>query len=173
MKQEILGLAATVLLITGPASAATLEYDCDTAPNHFSELKQELGQGPVVISGMLTARAMAASKTYAPMTRVTLESADGADGVSVRLVGAPTVNKTLLLASLIVRTDGKDEEEQLGTVSLMQPLPFAMRVNAGTAAITFGEWQRELKIPSAVVAGAKVSCSTGEFLFEKLDLGAK
>lgn len=159
------------LIVATPATAGTLEYDCDTAAEHFSELKQTLDAG-TGISGTLTARQMAKSKNIAAMTRVSLRSADGKNALSLQLLGAPSVDKTMLLASVVVRVDGKDEETQLGPISLMEALPFTLDVDgAGKASATMGRWRHQAQIMLGDAPIARITCSTGEFLYQNLRLG--
>ena len=161
-------------LIAAPVAAGPLTYDCDTAPEHFSELTQPLPAGPVTISGVLTARVMATSKTWASTGHVGLVSADGADYAQIEVTGVAKISKTVLLATLTVSRGGTKEEIELGPVTLMQALPFSLTWDpAGKLSVSLAGWQREVLLRPGTLTTAKATCSTGEFLFEKLELGAK
>ena len=166
--------SAVIALLTfaAPAHAAEQDYDCDTAAEHFSELKQTLSGSSYEASGTITARQMYVGDRYITAARVSLQSADDRNFLSFRLYGSAKASDKTLMATLFVRIDGKDSETPLGPVDLMKPLAFSLHVDPnGSARLSLGEWQRDLKIPLGSVAIASATCSTGEFQFSHLKLG--
>jgi len=172
--KELSAFAVLALAMATPAAAAPLTYDCDTTPGHFSELSQDLPPGPVTVSGILTPHVMNIADRWAPSGIVNLESADGTELVQIVVTGSLRIDKESMSASLRVTSEGKEQKIDLGIVSLMQPLPFSLAWDpAGKVLVKLANWRREVALRPGSVAKASVSCSTGEFLFEKLAFGAR
>src|SRR3954470_2925518 len=88
--QATMALGIIGLAISSPATAAGIAYDCDTAPNHYSELVLPAPAGPFTVSGNVQLNALAEVTKYTPLARVQISSAsepgqspDSFAGVSV------------------------------------------------------------------------------------------
>jgi hypothetical protein len=164
--KSLLPAMAAVAALAGPAHAAPLSYDCDTAAGHFSELKQVQSGPDYRISGRISANELAMHKRWAPGANITVESADKAVRASLRIL-APE-QKAPLDVVLETRKDGKTETQTLGKIGLSQDLTFVVTVSGGQVRAEIGTMRGEA--PTAIGAGASVSvvCSTGNFHFDDL-----
>jgi hypothetical protein len=177
-------LAGLVFLaIPAAAGAAGITYDCDTAANHASELSLPAGGVPVTVSGTVQLRALAPSKTYAPIARIQIGSSAapgqppgafagfslGALPADARKTpsGAPAVQM------LSYNVSGKEDEPV--PLSLMTnpgtPQPFTLTYDGSKVVVSLaGTEARSLPLKAADPV-VRIVCSTGEFLFTDLTIG--
>jgi hypothetical protein len=159
------------LVAANGAAAQKLEYDCDTGADHFSQLKLAGDATSHGIAGKITARQFYKSGKYIPVANVRLEGPDGW-GVQIRLSGTVKTGPTLMLGSLLTLHNGSiaGKTPFEGIFDATSPLEFALTIapdGAGTAALggqTLHFTARTDKL------APEVGCSTGEFLFNALDL---
>jgi hypothetical protein len=170
------------LAIPAAAGAAGITYDCDTAANHFSELSLPAGGAAFTVSGTVQLRALAPSKTYAPIARILIAPAS-APGQSpgtyagFALSALPTDAKKMpngapALQMLSYNSSGHEDEV----------LPLSMMTKPGTAqafTLTYDGSKLVVNLAGAearsfpLVAGdpvVRIVCSTGEFLFTDLTI---
>ncbi|QNQ09030.1 hypothetical protein [Sphingomonas alpina] len=166
------GLSLVLLLPAMPVAASTLDYDCDSTGGRFSALKTTQSGNVNKISGVLTARNMIEIPRWGAVGNVALSSADGKNSIQLQLAGFPSVDAQAMTASIILTIGGEKTEVEIGKSALLQPMPFTISVDAsGSATIAFAGVQKNAIVVLGPAPVARVSCSTGEFIFEKLDLG--
>jgi hypothetical protein len=86
MRLTLTVATALMTFCAAQAQAGTMEYDCDTKADHFSQIKMTQTDASSGISGKLTALTLAKGKTYVPVANVRLEN--GQNHVSIRMVTA-------------------------------------------------------------------------------------
>jgi hypothetical protein len=166
------GLSLTLLLPVAPVAASTLHYDCDSTGGRFSELKTTQSGNVNRVSGVLTARNMIEIPRWGALGNVALSSADRKNSIQLQLAGFPSIDAQALTASIILTIDGEKTEVEIGKSALLQPMPFTISVDAsGSATIVFAGVEKKAIVVLGTAPIARVSCSTGEFIFETLDLG--
>lgn len=177
---SILGRAAALALLSmaglsaSTGFAGTLDYDCDTRAEHFSELKT-LQTGPKFeIRGVLTALMLTKSKSFGPMASIALSSPDGKQDVRLRVALGSAVSKDTsdeeLPVGISTVVDGVRNEEYFAKAPMQQPLRFSIVAEGGQATLTIGGIEKSAKFDPGETAEASVSCSTGEFHFSELEM---
>jgi hypothetical protein len=171
-RTRILLLAmAAAAAVTGPANAAPMSYDCDTAPGRYSELKQTEPGPAYRVSGRIAANELAMDKRWVPVGNIVIESADGKNGARLRLF-APT-RRAPLDVVLSTNIGDKVETQTLGQVGLSQELAFSMTVADGRVKVEIGTMRGEAAIEMGAGASVGVTCSTGNFHFDDLRLSER
>lgn len=164
-------LVIAACLITLPAAARTLSYDCDTMTDRFSEITTPLAKTGY-ISGVVTPARIVTGERYATTTRVAIEGAGDKSWVGFTLTRAGSTDPDTLIAIMVISRAGQDEEITLGAIKLSQAVPFRLSLGkSGAAALELGDWKRTATIDLTLPATGSVSCSTGEFKFDSLDFG--
>jgi hypothetical protein len=169
----------TVALLTlglsmaaGEARAAKLEYNCDTTPDHFSELKLTQPGPAYAMTGSMTARGLYRGKDFATIGSVNLAAADDSWSVRVALTGVAKTSDKILVGQLRVTRNGKTEEVSFGAFNANAPVPFALTLDAaGNGRASLGGQTLPVPIKASGPVTASVICSTGEFLFTDLEMG--
>jgi hypothetical protein len=163
-----LGLAMT----GGEARAEKLEYDCDTTPDHFSELKLTQRGPAYAMTGSMTARGLYRGKDFATIGSVNLAAADDSWSVRIGLTGHAKTSDKLLVGQLRIIRNGKSEESNFGVFNANAPVPFALTLAAdGSGRALLGNQTLPVPIKASGPVTASIVCSTGEFLFTDLEMG--
>jgi hypothetical protein len=170
MRLRILGLPALLLLGAAAATAAPVDFDCDTNEGSFSEISQ-VQAGPVYhVRGTLTPVQWREDPRWLPSAQVRIETGGDARGIAIRMVRAHGAER----ADFGVQVTGgtSPRTTTLGSAALNQAVPFELSLLAsGDAVVTFGGERRVFHLDLGPNAKIHVVCSTGEFLFGGLDLG--
>lgn len=158
------------------AAAAGITYDCDTAAEHFSELILPPPDKSFVVSGSVQVRALARSKTYAPLARIHIASS-GAPGqpsqafVGFSLAALPADSKKSLSLDSAVQmlsyNSGGRADEALPLSIASKPgtaQPFKLSFDGRQVTVNLGNETKTLPLQSADPV-VRIICSTGEFLF--------
>jgi hypothetical protein len=162
----------SVLVAAGEAKAQKLEYDCDTTPEHYSELKLTQSGPAYAVTGSLSARRLYRGKRFAPIGSVNLSAADGSWSVRISLIGYATESDKVVTGQLRIIRNGKAEEPSLGVFEVGKPVHFALSLAAdGKGSASLGGQTLPVAVQATGPVTASVVCSTGEFLFTDLDMG--
>lgn len=168
------------------AQAGGINYDCDTAPGHFSELAIPVPAAPATISGKLKLNQIAKDPKWAPLIRLTLASPSEpgqtpAESVGFKLtalpaskVGLKSANKNAVVQFLQWderHGEREVEHELFGMTDTMPVHDFSLSFDGQsvTAAI---DGQRQRMPISASEPVARIICSTGDFLITDLTISA-
>jgi hypothetical protein len=180
----IVGLCSVGLALfalPGAATAKGISYDCDTAADHFSELKLPAGDGPFKVSGNVQLMTLAGSKAYVPIVRIQVapSSAPGQSpaayaGFSLSALAAnakktPTGAPALQMLSYNVA--GK-EDEVLPLSMMTKPgtvQPFTLSYDGSRVSVDIGGEARIFPLKAADPE-VRIICSTGEFLITDLTI---
>jgi len=173
-----IGLAFLSLPTTAMATGIT--YDCDTAANHFSELVLP-AHIPFSVSGNVQLNALAASKAYAPITRIQIASSSSPGkspsvyaGFSLSAIpmdakktpsGAPAIQMLSYNSN-----DKEDEEVPLSIMTKPGTVQsFTLSYDGSNVSVNLGNDTKSipLKTTEPVV---RIVCSTGEFLYTDLKI---
>jgi hypothetical protein len=162
------------LIWAGAAHAQGFEYDCDTAAEHFSELKAPARTGAQNITGSITVRDMYRSNEYKTTGAARIGGPNADWSVSLRVGGYYKSSKTDLTGTLFLKRPGeKDLEVVLGNFQAGTPIPFSLTLGAdgnGIAQLGTGK-AAKFSLPGGQPAEASVTCSTGDILFSNLSFG--
>jgi hypothetical protein len=163
---------AAAIFVAAPAHGQSIEYDCDTGADHFSELKLTQTSGDHRVTGSMTVRAMYPSKAFATLGSVNISAPDGSWSVRLAITGLVKKSKSINIGELRIMRDGNAQETQVGIFEAGKPVPFSLSVNAdGTGEAKLGDNSLPVPIAASGPMSASVVCSTGEVLFTELDLG--
>lgn len=171
MRHGILWAAAILTGLGSGAVAAPVSYDCDTAAGAFSEIRQKQDGPSYAVAGKMGPRQLRAHERWLPTVRIWVEAADGRTSTALQLV--PEVRGGTVFAIVVTSSDGdKKGRTGLGKITLGETLAFSIR--AGSEGVRVEAGGKSNLIPVAIGVGGQVgvSCSTGEFDFETLDLDA-
>jgi hypothetical protein len=149
------------------AMAAPLTYDCDTAAGSFSPVEQVQSGPSYSISARLTPRLSRTDKRWLPAASLGV----GKPGQEVLLrVFAEERGGKNFKVSAIYSGDGEPKQAELGGISMGQSIGLAIYAEPGTVRVTAGGKSTSFAVTIAPNASVSASCSTGEFLFEALEL---
>ena len=160
-------IALAALVVSHPAAAEPVYYDCDTPGGKYSEIMLTQAEAAHRVRGTITPMELRAAADWFPTATVYVQSKDKRDLVSVQLMNRS--GKTLAVSVSLVQS-GKVRKAELGAIKINQAVAFDIYLPAS------GEGFVQLagkKIPVGITlgAGAKVSvtCSSGHFRFDPLD----
>jgi hypothetical protein len=169
----ICGLIA-VLSAVDQAKANGITYDCDTAAEHFSELRLP-ATAPFRVSGRVQLLAKERSSRYAPLARVAIADEPETTGPSSRWSGFTFTNlagshgvPSGMLAYETVSRGSPRTEDNLGLASA-RDITFSItfdgtRVSGAVDGHEFGT------AFSSANPSVQINCSTGDFLFSNIEI---
>jgi hypothetical protein len=167
LPRVFLGAAMIIGMSVRAEALQPLTYDCDTAAGSYSELSQPAASSKYSISGVLTARKLRTDERWAPSATVTVKTSDS-DRLSLQLIAADgTATQLQLLIRNVI--DGKESTQPIGVVPVNQAVPFTIFVDGVAANFEAGGRTFNLNVPAGGTRTVSVACSTGEFLFERLE----
>lgn len=162
--------AAALLALAAPATAAPVEWDCDTPGGSFSELAQAQSGPAYHVRGSISWQRSYRNSDYVPSAQLRIDNADRSRSIAVRMGQQPGAERI----ELAVASGNRDEPERraVGTAASEEAVPFEIEVAAsGAATVTFGTQRLALQVDLGPGARIAAICSTGEFLFRDLDFG--
>lgn len=166
------GLIAAALAATGcwsaAAQAAPMQYDCDAPSGRLSSLSQAIG-GSVRLAGTIAPVSFQPGKAL-PVGAMFVSSGDGRNAVGFQLV-LPAVDAKALNLVLIARNNGKLERRALRTVPFGGSVPFSLALAAnGQGQFKLADATINLAFGNLQSGNAMVSCTSGNFRFDNLDI---
>ena len=165
------GLAAAMLLAQA-ATAAPVDYDCDTPIGDFSQLIQTQAGPAYHVQGTIKPLQWRddPDQRWAPLGQVRLMNADGSRSIAVRVARNPGAARGVV--SVMLWNGGPPQSTAMGDVGLNEALPFELRaLPSGDVVIIVRGQQQVFHLDLGRSGKVEATCSTGEFLFGGLDLG--
>jgi hypothetical protein len=165
------GAAGTVMGYSAPAHAASMRFDCDSLDGAYSEVVQTQNGPAYGLKAEITAKRLGRHRDWWPNALIEIRSADGKSAIGVQFRASSYQNRTVSVM-LITTSGGEKKEYSVATVKLDEAVNAAIAVRDGKVrADVAGEFA---EAPISVGSGAevRVACSTGEFMFERLEMTA-
>ncbi|HEX8622424.1 MAG TPA: hypothetical protein VF718_10665 [Allosphingosinicella sp.] len=160
-----------------PAAAAGITYDCDTAADHFSELVLPAPGASFVVAGTVQLRALARSKTYAPIARLQIatssasgQSPEGFAGFTLTALPTDSKKSTSEAVQMLGYNANGREDETVPLSVMTRPgtaQPFNLSYDGSQVVVNLGNEARTFPLKAAEPV-VRILCSTGEFLFTDL-----
>ena len=171
MSARVIGIAMAAVLAIGlgsPAGAQSKSYDCAAGGGQFTQLMREGAAGNPAVSGQVQVKQLRSDSKLLPSATVRVSTKK--DFVALQLTPTAPDSQSVLVR---VRngTGAQEEFEELGTLTLNEPLSFRIDVLKGEVRVTAGNQSvtvRQLMRGERTVA---LTCSTGAFEFDHLTFG--
>jgi hypothetical protein len=171
MSARVIGIVAAAVLAIGastPVSAQSRSYDCTAGGGQFTQLTRESAGGNPAVSGQVQVKQLHSDDKLLPSATVRVSTKK--DFVALQLTPTAPDSQNVLVR---VRngTGAQEEFEDLGTLTLNQPLSFRIDLLKGEIRVTAGNQSvtvQQLMRGDRTVA---LTCSTGAFEFENLTFG--
>lgn len=164
------GVALGAGLSASPATAAPLEFDCDTPQGNSSSVSSPAGPAVRIAT---TVRPVATRPgKMLPVAGLVLTSADGTNalGFQISLPGPDAPAFQLILTG---RNNGQPVRQVVRDVPLNGSLAFAMQLDAaGAGMVTIGERTIPLTFANLGAGRATAFCGAGQFRFENLEIAS-
>lgn len=172
-------LAPAMLAALMPQAAQAqdggISYDCDTAPDHVSQLVLPTGAPRFSVTGKLKLMNVATSKEYAPMTRLSVSQASDQPEPSqegwagFELLAAPGKGKQppISFLQLSSRAAGSAVKNDLIGRPSGNEVSFALTFDGSSVAVEVDGQHRTLPFTASGPV-VRIACSTGEFLYSQL-----
>jgi hypothetical protein len=172
LKMAILvGVAGVTAGSSNSALATPMRFDCDSFDGAYSEVAQ-IQSGPTYsLKAKITPKRLGKHRDWRPNAMLQIKSADGKNGVTVRVTASSLQNRTfsVTFASL---TGGELKEYSVATVKTNEPVSVAIAVRDGKLQAAIGGQLAEGPIAVGKGAEVRAGCSTGQFVFENLEMNA-
>lgn len=180
MKLRLLCAACSGIVLSAPGvaqDAPGIVYDCDTTPDHFSDLSLPAA-APFTVTGKVTLMAAHKSKSYVPMTRISVrEASDGlgpptSGWAGFEFVIVPAKDKKASDIKVISFSERKmGGENQLDVAGLPNgdDVDFTLSYDGSTVTVKVDGHEKHIAYTAAQPA-VNIACSTGEFLYRDLKI---
>jgi hypothetical protein len=153
------------------ANAAPMRYSCDTADGSVSGLVQQQDGPNYALQAEIRAMRFGRHREVRPSARIQIRSADGNKAVWVQL-SASAARPPALAISLFTDNGSEEKQYMVTTVRLGEAARVSMRTKAGALQAEVAGQVADIPIQIGPHAEISVTCSTGEFIFEKLSMEA-
>ena len=154
-----------------PAHAAPMTFDCDSFDGAYSEIVQTQVGPAYALKAEVSAKRLGRHREWRPKALLQVKSADGKNAIGVQFNISSYQNGTLSVA-LITIVGGEQKEYSVATLKLNEPLNTAIAVQDGKVRVDIGGEFAEAPITIGHGAEVRVGCSTGQFMFEKLEMAS-
>jgi hypothetical protein len=165
-----IAIAAGAALALGASQAAvpqTLSFNCDAVPGEVTAMDQGPLASATSISGSFRAVQARHDNNVSPVATVKLAS--DKDFVALQITPIEPNSSTFLV--FVRNGDAKEEERTLlGQAELNQPVPFRVARNGKQVEVAAAGQSLSLRQSFRGAPSLGVSCSTGQFLFENVEL---
>lgn len=149
-----------------PASASTIDFDCDVPKNHYSSITQDIN-GPISVSGIIELVEMRSGDNL-PLAGVRFVSANGLISTGFRLMASSERAKQLDV-KINTKSGEAFKEVVLGQVDVKDVVPFTFSLSqAGRIALNIGGRTFGADFIPIVDGKEMAYCSTAQFKFTKL-----
>ena len=154
----------------GGATAAPVDYDCDTAEGSFSQLSQRQAGPAYHVRGTITPLQWREHERWMASAQVRLETRDRSRLLAVQVIRGQGAARAEF--AVTVNSGSGPHSTTLGDIALNETVPFDISLLAtGDAVVQLGTERRVFHLDLGRDLQVNVICSTGEFLFGELDLG--
>jgi hypothetical protein len=119
----------------------------------------------------ITAKRFGKHRDWRPGARIQVTSADGKKSIWIQLAAGAA--RPQALAVSLFTNDGREEKQfMVTTVKLGEPVRASIRVSNGSLQAEVAGQVANIPLQIGPRAEVSVGCSTGQFMFEKLSMGA-
>lgn len=167
----LVGAGAGLLIASAQAPAAPMKFDCDSFDGAFSEVMQTQAGPNYAVKAQITAMRLGKHGQWLPNALLQIISVDEKNIVIVRLNASSSQSKTVSVTLSTVK-DGEKKSYSVTTVKLNEPVDAAIVVRDGKIKVQVAGQAAEAPIAIGPNAEVRAACSTGQFMFEKLDMTA-
>lgn len=170
--RSMIGLCGALSLIAAAeaATAAPVNYDCDTPAGSFSELSQVQAGPAFHVRGTITPLQWRDHRRWAPLGQVRIETSDRSRSIAVRVIRPRGAERAEF--DIAVDNGSGVVSSELGSLALNEALSFDISLIAnGDTVVQIGAERRSYRLDLGRNVQVSAVCSTGEFLFRELDLG--
>ena len=165
----VAAVVAGFWLASGPAEAAPIRFDCDTLEGANSEIAQTQDGPTYRLRTQISPKRVGKHREWRANALILIRSADEKAYVGVRM--AATVSKPQGFSVLLETVqDGEHKQFLVTTVRLGETVNASIDIKDGSARVEVAGQVADLAIPMGKGAVVSASCSTGQFIFEKLEL---
>jgi hypothetical protein len=170
MTVRLIAIAAGAALALSASEAAApqiLSFNCDAVPGEVTAMDQARLTAATAISGSFRAIQARHDNSVSPVATVKLAS--DKDFVALQITPIEPNSSTFLI--FVRNGDAKEEERtMLGQAELNQPVPFRIARNGKQVDVSAAGQSLSLRQSFRGTPSLGVTCSTGQFLFENLEL---
>ena len=153
------------------ANAAPIRYECDTADGANSEIVQQQAGPNYALQADISAWRFGKHRDRRPGAKIQIKSADGMNSVGIQLSAG--VSKPPAAAVSLISTNGGEQKQYLvTTVKLGESVRASIRIKDGVVQAEVAGQVADVPVQIGRSAEVAVGCSTGQFMFDKLSLGA-
>jgi hypothetical protein len=171
-KTSLLGAAGAALLVSSAtAPAAPIKFDCDSFDGAVSEVMQTQGGPNYALKAQMTAMRLGKHRQWLPNAMLQIFSADGKNVVAIR-VSASSAQSQTVSVTLSTTNNGEQKSYSVTTVKLNEAVDASIVVRDGKVQVQVAGQSAEAPIAIGPDAEVRAACSTGEFMFEKLEMAA-
>lgn len=168
---SMMAAGAAFLFSSVQAPAAPMKFDCDSFDGAFSEVMQTQAGPNYAVKAQITAMRLGNHREWLPNAMLQIFSADENNVVIVRLNSSSSQSKTASV-TLTIGKDGERKSYAVTTVKLNEPVDASIIIRDGKVKVQVAGQSAEAPIAIGPNAEVRAACSTGEFMFEKLDMAA-
>jgi hypothetical protein len=166
------GIAAMAAGLAGqsvPAATAPMRFDCDSMDGANSEIAQTQDGPSYRLRTQISPKRAGRHREWRANALILIRSADDKAYVGVRL--AATAAKPPGFSVLLETVqDGEHKQFNVTTVKLGDTVNASIDIKDGSARVEVAGQVADLAIPIGKGAVISASCSTGQFMFEKLEM---
>lgn len=155
-----------MLALPAGAIAAPIDYDCDTAAGHFSEISLHQAGPDYRVRGSITPLLRRSHVQYVATATVFIYSADRQRTVAVQIMRG-TGSRYEVTTHRV--TGGDIGRASLRPVRTGEAVPFELVSTSNGTFAMVGEQRIDLGPPIGAGARLSITCSTGRFRFSGLD----
>lgn len=165
------GITSGLASLPATTSAAPMRYDCDTPDGAVSGLVQKQDGPNYAMQTEIRAMRIGRHRDVRPGARIQINSADGKKAVWIQLA-ASSARPPALAISLSTDNGAEEKQYMVTTAKLGEAVQVSMRTKDGALQIEVAGQVADIPIQIGPGAEISVTCATGEFIFEKLSMGA-
>lgn len=161
---------AVVGFLSCPASAATLDFDCDVPANRFSSISAHIDGAPTIVGTVLAAELRSGDNL--PVAGSRIVSADGAASLGFQLV-APSQRSSKFDIILNLNHNNDPQRKVVGQIDVTTAIPFRLSLaTTGKVSLTIGDKRFDADFTPMSDSRAMIFCSTGQFKFTNLSFAS-
>jgi hypothetical protein len=155
--------------IAAPAFAAPMRFDCDCMSGAYSEVAQTQTGPHYLLRADVTPKRVGQDRQWRPNGLLHIRSADGKAYIAVRMTA--TISRPQAFSIYLeTEKDGEKKQFSVTTVKLGETVHASIEVKDGAARVEVAGQVADFSIPLGKGAEVSAGCSTGQFMFEKLEI---
>ena len=164
----VAAIAVGLAVLSVPASAAPIRFDCDALDGANSEIAQTQYGPTYRLRTQISPKRAGKHREWRAGALLLIKSADDKAYVGVRI--AATVSKPQGFSVFLETVQGGEHKQfSVTTVKLGDTVNASIDIKDGSARVEVAGQVADMAIPIGKGAVLSASCSTGQFIFEKLE----